>query len=72
MGSVKAVTVEDRADLRSKNKIKKGVGWEECLCKESFRSCWILMREGGRVSKVCSIIKIIFVTKLAKSFFVFY
>ena len=26
MGSVKAVTVEDRTDLRSKNKIKKGVG----------------------------------------------
>ena len=27
------------------------------------------MREGGRMSKVCSIIKIIFVTKLAKSFY---
>ena len=30
------------------------------------------MREGGRVSKVCSIIKIIFVTKLAKRFFFFF
>ena len=29
------------------------------------------MREGGRVSKVCSMIKIIFVTMLAKSFFIF-
>ena len=30
------------------------------------------MREGGRVSKVCSIIKIIFVTKLAKRGFFFF
>ena len=45
MGSVKAVTVEDRADLRSKNKIKKGVGQEECLCKESIRSCGVSINE---------------------------
>ena len=30
------------------------------------------MREGGRVSKLCSIIKINFVTKLAKFFFFFF
>ena len=75
MGSVKAVTVEDKTDLRSKNKIKKGVGREECLCnyvkKASDLAECQSMREGGRVSKAYSIIKIIFVTKLAKSFFCF-
>ena len=45
MVSVKAVTVEDRADLRSKNKTKKGVGREKCLCKESIRSCGVLVNE---------------------------
>ena len=30
------------------------------------------MREGDKVSKVCSIIKIIFVTKLVKNFFLFF
>ena len=45
MVSVKAVTVEDRADLRSKNKTKKGVGQEKCLCKESIRSCGVLVHE---------------------------
>ena len=45
MGSVKAVTVEDRVDLRSKIKIKKGVGQEECLCKESIRSCGVSINE---------------------------
>ena len=45
MGSFKAVTVEDRADLRFKNKIKKGVVREECLCKESIRSFGVSINE---------------------------
>ena len=73
MVSIKAVIVEDKADLRSKNKIKKGEGWEECLCKESIRSCEVLVNEWmwQSVKTMFYIIKIIFVSKLAKCFFVF-
>ena len=52
----KLKSIEDRADLRSKNKIRKGAGQEECLCKESIRFCGVLVkRERGKVSKLCSI-----------------
>ena len=61
--------------MRSKNKIKKGVGLEECLCNYVKKASDLVVcqstREGGRVSKEFSIIKIIFITKLAKSFFFF-
>ena len=71
----KLKSIEDRVDLRSKNKIKKGAGQDKksvCVKKASdFVECKS-MREGGRVSKLCSCIKIIFVTKLAKVFFYFF
>ena len=41
----KLKSIEDRADLRSKNKIKKGAGQEECLCKESIRFCGVSVNE---------------------------
>ena len=41
----KLKSIEDRADLRSKNKIKKGVGQEECLCKESIKFCGVSVNE---------------------------
>ena len=41
----KLKSIEDRANMRSKNKIKKGVGREECLYKESIKSCGVSVNE---------------------------